>query len=195
MTTPKLERLQLKKHANTYIETYTGKKFDVFNPQPEDISIVDVAHALSMMCRYNGHCKYFFSVAEHSINVCDFVAKTSNNKKLLLWGLLHDATEAYLADITSPVKPYLSNYVELEQKIMGVICGKFGLQVGMPTVIHEADIEMLRAEAYQLMTSKGVNWKANMESDTPIIEMKLKCYSPDEAKLFFLEKFFLLQGK
>lgn len=174
------------KFANTYIETYTGRKFDVLNPQSEDISIIDIAHALSMMCRFSGHCKRFYSVSQHSVLV------SLNSPGYELWGLLHDASEAYLSDIVSPVKPHLANYKELETNIMKAICNKFDLPEKMPKEVHVADVEMLRVEAYHLMTSKGVNWKANAESDNPIWEMDLNPLAPEKAKLLFLERFNLL---
>jgi len=180
---------------NPYIETYTGKKFYVLNPQPEDISIIDIAHALSMMCRYTGHVRRFFSVSEHSI----LVSKNSPNNEL--FGLLHDASEAYLSDIASPIKPYLSNYKELETNLMAVICDKFGLPREMPEEVHIADKEILRVEAAFLVPSKGYTWECNHDlKKYPIWTNKdhetiINCYSPEQAKLYFLERFSLLQNQ
>jgi len=96
-----------------WIETYTGKKLYFLEPKPEQIDIEDIATALSNECRFGGHTKSFYSVAEHSILVA-----TICPAPLALVGLLHDASEAYLRDIASPIKQYLANYKELEEKLM-----------------------------------------------------------------------------
>ena len=80
------------------MSTYTGKKFFPFDPRPEQICIEDIAHGLSMLCRFSGQCPYFYSVAEHSIYVVHCLPDN-----LQLEGLLHDASEAYLADLPRPV--------------------------------------------------------------------------------------------
>ena len=82
-----------------YLSTYTGKKFYPYDPRPEQICIEDIAHGLSMLCRFAGQCRFFFSVAEHSIAVAHLLPAN-----LKLFGLLHDASEAYLVDLPRPVK-------------------------------------------------------------------------------------------
>src|SRR5580704_9362466 len=82
-----------------YLSTYTGKKFYPYDPRPEQICIEDIAHGLSMLCRFAGQCRFFFSVAEHSIAVAHLLPAN-----LKLFGLLHDVSEAYLADLPRPVK-------------------------------------------------------------------------------------------
>jgi len=178
----------MNKISNSYIETYTGRKFYVLDPNPDDISIIDIAHALSMMCRYNGHSKFFYSVSEHSVLVANNVPKEH-----MLWGLLHDASEAYLADIASPIKPHLSNYKELEKNVMKAVCQRFGLPEEMPDDVHEIDIEMLRRESYYLMKSRGDGWAVNKGRDIKTAGgWILQCYTPEQAKLAFLETFNLL---
>src|SRR4030065_538914 len=158
--------------TDNYIETYTGKKFYILDPQPEDISIIDIAHALSMMCRFNGHSKYFYSVAEHSILVSDFSSPENQ-----LWGLLHDASEAYLADIPSPIKPLLVNYKDLEKKVMAVICDKFNLPLNQPDEVSVVDVMILRVEAHELMSSKGSLWEVNNKNTTPLFPPFIKFYT------------------
>lgn len=130
-----------------WIQTYSGKKFYLPNPTEDMIDIVDIAHALSMMCRFNGHVKNFYSVAEHSVYVSDNVPEEHQ-----LAALLHDASEAYIADIASPFKKMLGNYAELEDQIMRVIAKKFGFEYPLHPKIHRADIAQLRTEAILLMT-------------------------------------------
>ena len=99
------------------ITTYTGKLFDPTNPNIDGIDIVDIAHALSLLCRGNGHVKHFYSVGE---------AKARNySKKVQLACLFHDGSEAYLSDITRPVKPKLPEYLIIEDKLQNIIWQKF----------------------------------------------------------------------
>ncbi|HKK06533.1 MAG TPA: hypothetical protein VKA50_11875 [Gammaproteobacteria bacterium] len=100
----------------SWILTYTGRRVDLLDPDPATIEPEDIAHALSNMCRFNGHCRHFYSVAEHSWHVALLVSREN-----ALQGLMHDAAEAYVADITRPLKPYLTNYAafrELNQELM-----------------------------------------------------------------------------
>src|SRR3990167_8385669 len=134
-----------------WLETHTGKAFNFLNPQPDEIDIEDIAHALSNMCRYGGQCSRFYSVAEHSVAVCEL----SGNS---LAGLLHDASEAYIQDIVNPVKRRLTNYKELEDGIMLGIANKYGFNYPLPSEVKEADVIQLSTEARHLITSKGNTW-------------------------------------
>lgn len=109
------------------MNTYTGKKIDPMNMTASDISIQDIAHALSLTCRGGGHVSYFFSVAQHSINCMKEAKARGWSERLQLACLLHDASEAYISDIIRPVKVHLSNYLEIESSIMNVILERFGL--------------------------------------------------------------------
>ena len=109
------------------MSTYTGKRFDPMQMTAEDISIEDIAHALSLLCRGGGHLKYFYSVGQHSINCMKEAKARGFSKRLQLACLLHDASEAYISDIIRPVKMYLTNYLEIEDTIMQKIWEKFGL--------------------------------------------------------------------
>lgn len=109
------------------ITTYSGIDFDPINPQPQDISIIDISHALSFMSRANGHCLYFYSVAQHSIN-CALEAKARNySKKVQLACLLHDGSEAYMADIVRPFKRHLPEYLILEKTLQDAIWRALGV--------------------------------------------------------------------
>lgn len=142
-----------------WIETYTGIKFYPLDPRPEEVDIRDIAHALSLICRFNGHCKHFYSVAQHSINVIDAMKSGGvTNPESLLCGLLHDAAEAYLADISRPVKPFLQGYRNAEDKLQYLIYKAYGLEVTphLSAIIHEFDDLVLHAEAMQLMKGDWV---------------------------------------
>lgn len=107
------------------ITTYTGVKFDAISPSAETICIEDIAHALSMMCRANGHCLFFYSVAQHSINCAIEANARGYSKEIQLACLLHDGSEAYMADIVRPYKKHLEQYLQFEEILQTAIWSKF----------------------------------------------------------------------
>jgi hypothetical protein len=111
-------------------ETFTGKKFWTMDPAPEDICIEDIAHALSLICRYGGHSKHFYSVAQHSINVSRVLCEDGFNERIQLYGLLHDASEAYICDIPRPLKEQIHGYIQYEDMIQAVVY--FHFYIGQP---------------------------------------------------------------
>lgn len=108
-----------------YITTYTKRHLTVTEPALEDIAIEDIAHALSMMTRANGHFPEFYSVAQHCIHCYEEATARKYSRKVALACLFHDASEAYLADITRPVKKYLQQYLDFEEILQNVIYVKF----------------------------------------------------------------------
>ncbi len=107
------------------IKTYTGVMFDPLNPDPKLIDIVDIAHALSMLCRANGHFRSFYSVGQHSINCMREAKARGYTERVQLACLLHDASEAYLSDVTRPVKQELPKYLEIEKPLQNTIWNKY----------------------------------------------------------------------
>ena len=108
--------------------TYSGRKFDPMQMTPGDVYLEDIAHALSLLCRGGGQLRYFYSVGQHSLN-CAAEAKARGwSERQQAACLLHDASEAYISDIIRPVKIYLSNYLEIESRIMQTILKRFGLE-------------------------------------------------------------------
>ena len=134
-----------------WMQTFTGIEFYPLDPRPDEINIEDIAHALSMLCRYGGHVRQFYSVAEHSIRVCELCPP-----EYAVWGLLHDAAEAYMVDLPRPIKRYSEIgrlYREAEDRLMIAICERFGLtwQDPMPEPVERADKGMLWVESRDLM--------------------------------------------
>ena len=123
------------------IKTYSGKHIDLLEPQKSDISIIDIAHGLSKICRFSGQCNQFYSVAQHSVAVAARLPE-----ELKLWGLLHDASEAYLGDVTRPLKRLLTEYQYLEKKMMAVIAARFSLTLPEPAKVKEVDVLTLKVE-------------------------------------------------
>ena len=116
----------------SYILTYKKKEFYPLEPKIEDIDIEDIAHALSLLCRANGHFNHFYSVGIHSLN-CAYEAKARGySQNVILGCLLHDGSEAYLADITRPVKKHLHRYLEIEDVLQSKIFEKW-----IPTLTEE----------------------------------------------------------
>ena len=129
-----------------WILTHTGRRFFPLAPRVEDIDPRDFAHALSLLCRFNGHCRVFYSVAEHSVRV-----SRALSPDLALWGLLHDAGEAYLADVPRPLKRNLVGYREAEERVLRAVATRFGLPWPLPAEVAAADDRLLATEARDLM--------------------------------------------
>lgn len=111
-----------------WIQTYTGKKFFPLDPDPELICIEDIAHSLAMQCRYNGHTRRFYSVAQHSVILA---SKFFKSHDLRFAALLHDASEAYLSDVPLPIKhlPQFTFYREAEDRLQRMIFAKFEVKI------------------------------------------------------------------
>lgn len=110
-----------------WVETYTGQKMFPLNPTEATINIQDIAHALSQLCRFTGHSRFFYSVAQHSINCATEMQNIGAPPRLQLYALMHDASEAYLQDIARPIKSYIDNYKEIEANLMDCIWDTFGI--------------------------------------------------------------------
>lgn len=117
-----------------YILTYTKKKFTPTAPVADDVNIEDIAHALSMLCRANGHYASFYSIAAHCLNCYEEACARRESGRVKMACLLHDACEAYISDITRPVKQYLDDYKVIEDRLSKVIYEKF---LGSPLTEYE----------------------------------------------------------
>ena len=139
------------------ITTYTKKNFDPLNVDESLLDIKDIAHALSLICRGNGHVQYFYSVAQHSL-ACAKEAKTRGySKEVILGCLLHDASEAYLSDVTRPIKRKLTYYLEVEDVLQNIIWKHFigkVLTEEDKRLIFEIDDEMLSLELKELLNEE-----------------------------------------
>ena len=109
----------------SYITTYTGKHFNPLNPDMTQADIQDIAHALSMLCRGNGHVKTFFSVGCHCINAAKEAESRGYSKRVILACLLHDAAEAYLSDVPRPLKASMAEYMQAEDHLLDLIYEKY----------------------------------------------------------------------
>jgi len=163
------------------IRIYSGKFISLVNPLVSDIQLVDIAHHLSNICRFTGSTITLYSVAQHSVAVSKIVSPEN-----ALWGLLHDASEAYLGDVSSPLKYYLNGkYRELEDRFMSVICEKFGLPPIEPEEVYEADKIMYVTERRDLMVVDG----PSLDFPHKPLDERIRCWEPLRAKYEFLERF------
>lgn len=142
------------------IKTYTGIMFDPLNPNADLINIADIAHALSMLCRANGHFKSFYSVGQHSINCMNEARARNYSQRVQLACLLHDASEAYLSDITRPVKAELPRYREIEKPLQMMIWQKWlgdSLTEEEESLVFRIDNDILAHEFLMLMDTKLID--------------------------------------
>ena len=166
--------------AETWIQTYTGRAFAPLSPRVADVDLVDIAHSLSLLSRFNGHCRVFYSVAEHSVRVSHAVPAQD-----ALWGLMHDAAEAYLSDLPRPVKRECAWFREVEDGLLRVIAQAFALPWPPPGSVREADDRLLATEARDLMGPAPQPWRLTAEPyPEPIVPL-----GPDVAEQAFLSRF------
>ena len=130
----------------SYITTYTHRHFDPTDPDPELILIEDIAHALSMLCRGNGHVSSFWSVGEHCICCAKEAAGRGLSQKVILACLLHDASECYMSDVPRPFKKSLPEYRKQEEALLNIIYQKYlgsGLSAIEEQKLKEIDNDLL----------------------------------------------------
>lgn len=117
----------MKKEPKNYLKTYMGKKVDPMEVSAEDITLEDIAHALSLMCRGNGQVVHFYSVGQHCINCAKEANARGWNERLQLGCLLHDAAEAYMSDLITPIKVHMPQYYDIEDRFLKAVYEKFNL--------------------------------------------------------------------
>ncbi|MDO4254358.1 MAG: hypothetical protein Q4C81_04310 [Kocuria sp.] len=145
-----------------WMQTYTGRRFYPLDSRPEDVDVVDVAHALSMQCRYNGHVRLFMSVAEHCVLVSRLVPSEH-----ALWGLLHDATEAYVGDMVRPLKLHMPEYRAVEDRVGGLrlyIDVPDDLAADEMPVWAKGDVEKIREHANRII-ARAEGWCAGRDHE------------------------------
>lgn len=163
--------------APTSISTWTGQRVDPLNFQPSDANVYDIAHALARQCRYNGHVEHFVSVALHSVWVSHRLRNES--PELQMWGLLHDATEAYIGDMVKPLKHSLAMtpFREVEDEIEKAIAEAYRLPYPMPDIVKEAD------RFVTVDVEMGMGLRTTHAS------------TPDEDEALFLERYYDLDAR
>ena len=190
-----------------WFQTFTGRLVDVLHPTPEMVDIEDIAHALSMTCRFSGHCREFYSVAEHSVlveQIGTWLMDRDSGTQHSLCLLLHDAAEAYVGDVITPVKRALDfadarpggmvpcSLKELEYRWLSAITEKFGLgnRLTSPTeIMKKADSRALAVEVVSLFHPVRAEWWGDRERPNPGDGWAVDCWPPAEARRRFLGRF------
>lgn len=168
--------------TEAFVQTYSGEPFYPTHPQLASINIGDIAHSLAMQCRYGGHVRSFYSVAEHCV-ILSHAVDPVNAK----WALLHDATEAYVGDVVWPLKEKLPAFKAIEDNLMAHICTRFNLDPVQPEQVKEYDRRIVIDERDQLMVPTRIPWPA-LEGYEPL-GVVVNGWSPTEAKAEYIARF------
>jgi hypothetical protein len=167
------------------IMLHSGAWFDFCAPASSRFNIEDIAHGLANICRYAGQCKRFYSVAEHSI----LVSETA--KGFEYEALLHDAAEAFLGDITRPLKQMLPDFKRIEAEIERAVLDRFGVPWPLPPQVKQADLRVLAAEQKEIMPEGTDGWVRGQKVEpAPIVVRHL---TPEQAKQEFLDRYEILR--
>lgn len=153
-----------------YITTYTGKRFDPMEPNKEALDVRDIAHALSLTCRGNGHVKQFFSVGQHCLVCAKEAEARGYSRRVVLGCLLHDASEAYMSDVPRPFKQVLKEYVIAEERLIDLIYEHFlgnTLSEEEKELVREVDDDLLYYDMKELLgvPQSGSAPKLNIKLD------------------------------
>lgn len=171
-----------------WIQTFTGRAVHLLDPSPADVAIEDIAHSLSHICRYTGHVEMFYSVGEHSL-WASFLAPPQHR----LAALLHDATEAYVNDLSKPLKNLLPQYEEIERLHWIAVANKFELSHELPAEVKRIDKELLMAEHHVLMKKAPAPWGYANVVPTP--GFKPLCMAPIVCEIAFLQRYLELTNR
>lgn len=181
----------------TWIQTVSGRQFWPLEPKADDVDIGDIAHALSMKCRYSGHTQKFYSVAEHSVHISNALLRDGWSPTTALWGLLHDAAEAYLPDIARPIKAAMPGFAAIEFDVeMAVISAVFPKVPGWDfsfvrcDVVKQYDTRILVDEKAAMMPHTPADWGLT----EPALGVQIVGWCPTEAKVRFLRAYENLVG-
>ncbi|POA75380.1 phosphohydrolase [Pseudomonas sp. GW531-T4] len=165
----------------TWILTASGRQFDLLSPTAAMVTPYDIAHALAHLCRFNGHTRQHYSVAQHSLLVAGLCPE-----KHQLAALLHDATEAYIGDMTRPLKQVMPQYRQVEETIWQAICDRFNLEPTLPSVVVRADLVLLATERRDLMPDHPGEW--DCLKGIPAMPERITPLTAQEASLQFFSR-------
>ena len=195
--------MKTSQHLRASISTYLGVEFFPLAPRFEDIYVEDLAHHLANTNRYAGACTLPYSVAQHSVHVAEWLAENvgmaplgdaerdTAEEDIVKWGLLHDASEAYVSDICGPIKPFIVGYKEIENQLLVAVAQRFGLPWPAHSFVKYADKAVFASERRQVMPQ--ADWWV-LHEDHPDAGMEIVPWHWFEAKERFLLKFEELFG-
>ena len=170
------------------ILTSSGRYFNLLEPIAKHVNIGEIAHALSHICRFTGHVRTFYSVAEHSYHASYLV-----DREHALAALLHDAAEAYIGDVARPLKRLLPDYKAIEARVEAAVFSHFKLPAQLHASIKKADLIMLATEQRDLMPEHADNW-ACLHGIEPLPQT-LNPMPSQTARYCFLDRYFELTSE
>lgn len=168
---------------SAWVQTFTGRAFPIESPSPSDIDIDDIAPALSKICRFNGHCRGFYSVAQHSVLVAEHLEWQYAPRHIVRAGLFHDAAEAYVGDLMRPLKELLPSYGDIEYNIASAIAAHYHFPFPLPHEVRAADNVLLATEARDLMAEPPASW--NVPEAPASWIAKIEPWSQERAESVF----------
>lgn len=168
------------------LTTWSGRKINYINPSPDEIHIIDIAVALSRECRFAGHASHFYSVAQHSV-LCSRIVPQA----LAIEALLHDAAEAYIKDMPTPLKRLLPDYKMIEARFDWAIRVHFGLPQEPSQAVKDADNILLVTEIRDLFPSGRILHKVPVVAEP--MNGRIWPLAPETAKDQFMDRFHFLQ--
>lgn len=171
---------------NTKILLNSGNYFDFADVENAQLGIEDIAHGLSMNCRYTGQCKFFYSIAEHSYHVSKNLPK-----ELAMVGLLHDASESVMSDMVRPLKNIMPEYKAMEERIERRIAEIYGIPFPYPPQVKVADLRMYSTERLVLFANTYNKDGVHPENE-PYDHVEIKGWHPETGKHMFLTRFYEL---
>lgn len=178
----------------TYITTHSRRQFSLTQPDAHDVRLLDIAHALAHLCRFTGHVPRPYSVAEHSVHVAELVRERSEDPYQELCALLHDATEAYLGDVSAPAKALLPDYRALEDRVWHVIARRYSLERINWDLVKAADVQLLVDEGTAFFGPEVVE-RWGLATSTPRLTWTPQYWTPEEAMRHFVNAFQSLVGE
>jgi 5'-nucleotidase len=177
-----------------YLQTVSGRWVNPFDPDPAQLDVGDIARSLANQCRFGGHSRAFYSVAQHSVLVSEAVEARRGDVEEVLAALMHDATEAYLGDMPHPLKhrsPLGAVFRAAEEDLERAIRGRFGLRADVPE-IKRVDRALLAAERRAFSAEQ---WPWPELAGVEPLEVELRAWSPDEAAAAFLRRYAELDAR
>lgn len=182
-----------------WMQTISGRAFYPLGPSVDDVVAMDIGHSLAMQCRYNGHVRRFYSVAEHCVLMSDWILEHATDvteeerRALALWALLHDGAEAYIGDMVRPLKLHMPDFCAVDDAVTTVIAQRFGASGDtIPPRVKAVDTRILLDERAALLSTPPGDWALG---DVRPLGVEIRGWEPSVAKWEYLSRLEALTGE